>query len=233
LDTDLGLWYVICSFLPPISDVYKLFSPLQELPALGRNTVYVISYVLFVILSVPTALVDNFAGLIVLRFITGFLGSPCLATGAASMGDMYDMMHLPFAIIGWTASAFAGPALGPLISGFAVPAENWRWALWPILWLNGPVCLAMIFFLPETLGANILYRRARRLRKSTGNDKLRSQSEIDQKNMSVGSVVKNQLIKPFEITFKDPSVFFINLYTACVYGVYYRYVVKIQILRLN
>jgi MFS transporter, DHA1 family, multidrug resistance protein len=28
----------------------------------------------------------------------------------------------------------------------------------------------------------------------------------------------------FEITFKDPAVFFINLYTAYVYGIYYRYV---------
>jgi MFS family permease len=79
---------------------------------LGRNTVYVVTYALFVILSVPTALVDNFAGLVVLRFITGFLGSPCLATGAASMSDFYAMSHVPFAIIAWTASAFAGPALG-------------------------------------------------------------------------------------------------------------------------
>jgi MFS transporter, DHA1 family, multidrug resistance protein len=79
---------------------------------LGRNTIYIITYALFVILSVPTALVDNFAGLVVLRFITGFLGSPCLATGAASMSDFYSMSYVPFAIIAWTASAFAGPALG-------------------------------------------------------------------------------------------------------------------------
>lgn len=133
------------------------------------------------------------------------------------------MMTLPFAMIGWTGAAFAGPALGPLISGFAVPAMNWRWALWPILWLNGPIFLAMFFFLPETLGANILYRRAHRLRESTGNQQLRAQSEIDQGNLSFGSVVRNQLIKPVEITFKDPSVFFINLYTAYVYGLYYSF----------
>lgn len=78
----------------------------------GRNTPYIVTYGLYVILAVPTALVDNFAGLIVLRFLTGFLGSPCLATGAASQSDMYDFVHLPYALIGWTASAFAGPSFG-------------------------------------------------------------------------------------------------------------------------
>ena len=65
-----------------------LFSPLSEIPRLGRNIPYIFSFALFVILCVPTALVDNYAGLLVLRFLTGFMGSPCLATGGATMGDI-------------------------------------------------------------------------------------------------------------------------------------------------
>lgn len=53
-----------------------LWAPLSEIPAIGRNYVYAITYILFVILSIPTALVDNYAGLLVLRFLTGFFGSP-------------------------------------------------------------------------------------------------------------------------------------------------------------
>ena len=68
-----------------------LFSPLSEIPVIGRNPPYVASFAIFVILCVPTALVDNFAGLLVLRFLQGFLGSPCLATGGASMGDMVSL----------------------------------------------------------------------------------------------------------------------------------------------
>lgn len=66
----------------------QLFSPLSEVPAFGRNIPYMSSLGLFVILCIPTALVDNYAGLLVLRFITGFLGSPVLATGGATMQDM-------------------------------------------------------------------------------------------------------------------------------------------------
>jgi DHA1 family multidrug resistance protein-like MFS transporter len=65
-----------------------IFSPLSEIPIFGRNVPYMISFGLFVILCVPMALVDNYAGLLVLRFLTGFMGSPCLATGAATMQDI-------------------------------------------------------------------------------------------------------------------------------------------------
>lgn len=40
-----------------------LFSPLSEVPAIGRNQPYAISGFLFIILCIPTALIKNFAGL--------------------------------------------------------------------------------------------------------------------------------------------------------------------------
>ena len=97
-----------------------------------------LTYAIFVILIVPTALVDNFAGLIVLRFLLGFFGSPCLATGGASLQDMYSFVKIPYAMSVWAIAATLGPALGPIISGFSVTAENWRWSLWEMLWLSRP-----------------------------------------------------------------------------------------------
>jgi DHA1 family multidrug resistance protein-like MFS transporter len=72
-----------------------LFAPLSEIAAIGRNWVYVPTFLLFVILSVPTALVDSYAGLLILRFLTGFFGSPCLANGGASVGDMVGFISGP------------------------------------------------------------------------------------------------------------------------------------------
>ena len=53
-----------------------LFSPLSEVPAIGRNPPYAISGFFFIILCIPTALVDNFAGLMVLRFLLGCKHNP-------------------------------------------------------------------------------------------------------------------------------------------------------------
>ncbi|KAH7191366.1 major facilitator superfamily domain-containing protein [Fusarium oxysporum] len=200
-----------------------LFSPLSEIPRIGRNPVYIVTMFLFVIISIPTALVGNYPGLIVLRFLQGLFGSPCLASGGASLGDIYSLMALPYALMAWVAAAYCGPALGPLISGFAVPAKSWRWSLYESIWASAPIFMLMFLLLPETSGANILLRRAKRLRKLTGNERFMSQSEIDQHNMKVSAVVIDALIKPMEITIKDPAVLFVQVYTAIIYGIYYSF----------
>lgn len=85
-----------------------LFSPISEIPAIGRNPPYAISGFLFVILCIPTALVNNFAGLMVLRFLLGFMASPCLATAGASLADIWTMAQFPFAVALWAATATMG-----------------------------------------------------------------------------------------------------------------------------
>ena len=210
--------YVLAYGIGPL-----LFAPLSEIPVVGRNSVYTVTFLLFVILSIPTALVNNFAGLLVLRFLQGFFGSPCLANGGATMQDMYSLLKLPYALTIWVAAAYCGPSLGPLISGFAVTAEGWRWSLWEILWLAGPVFILMFLCVPETSTPNILLRRAARLRALTGDKRLQAQSEIDQKGLRPSAVIIDALIKPMEITVKDPAIAFVNIYTSLVYGIYYSF----------
>lgn len=210
--------YVLAYGIGPL-----LFAPLSEIPVVGRNPVYTATFTIFVILSIPTALVNNFAGLLVLRFLQGFFGSPCLANGGATMQDMYSLLKLPYALTVWVSAAYCGPALGPLLSGFAVTAKGWRWSLWEILWIAGPVLILMFLFVPETSTPNILLRRANRLRKLTGDSRLMAQSEIDQQGLKPSAVIVDALIKPIEITIKDPAIAFVNLYTSIVYGIYYSF----------
>ena len=187
--------YVLAYGIGPL-----IFAPLSEIPIVGRSPVYAVTMLVFVILSIPTALVKNFAGLLVLRFLQGFFGSPCLANGGASMQDMYSLLKLPYALCVWVSAAYCGPALGPLLSGFAVTAKGWRWSLWEILWIAGPVWVLMFLLVPETSSPNILLRRAARLRALTGDSRLRSQSEIDQKNIKPTQIIISAFIKPLEIT---------------------------------
>jgi DHA1 family multidrug resistance protein-like MFS transporter len=79
----------------------------------------------------------------------------------------------------------------------------------------------MFLFLPETSTPNILLRRAERLRKLTGDQRFMSQSEIDQRHMTVSAVTIDALIKPIEISVKDPAVLFVQIYSAITYGIYY------------
>ncbi|SCV38501.1 related to FLR1-Putative H+ antiporter regulated by yAP-1 and involved in multidrug resistance [Fusarium fujikuroi] len=219
LEATLGLaMYVLGYGIGPL-----LFSPLGEIPRIGRNPVYIITFGIFVVISIPTALVDSFAGLVVLRFLQGFFGSPCLASGGASLGDMYSMIHMPLAMIAWVGAMSCGPSLGPLISAYAVTAKGWRWSLYESIWVSAPVLIALFIFMPETSAPNILLRRAERLRRLTGSLKLQSQSEIDQAHLTVSGIAVEALIKPLEITVKDPAVLFVQIYSAILYAIYYSY----------
>lgn len=215
----LGLaLYVLAYGIGPM-----LFSPASEIPLIGRNIIYIITYTIFVALCVATSLVDNFAGLLVLRFLLGFFGSPCLVTGGASFGDMYAPVKMPYVIAFWAGAATLGPALGPVISGFAVSAKGWRWSSWELLWLSAPILLLLAIFLPETSHDAILLRRARRLRKHTARNDLKSQSEIDVANLTLRQIAQEALIKPWQINILDPAVLFTTVYTALVYGIFYSF----------
>ena len=48
-----------------------VFSPMSENAIFGRTSIYIITLFLFVILQIPTALVNNIAGLCILRFLFG------------------------------------------------------------------------------------------------------------------------------------------------------------------
>lgn len=136
---------------------------------------------------------------------------------------MYSIIKLPYALGLWALAATSGPALGPIISGFSVAAENWRWSLWEMLWLSGPVFILMLLFLPETYTANILLRRAQRLRKLTGNPAYRSQSELDQAALKPRAVLFDALVRPMQLMLLDPAIGFTAAYAALCYAIYYSF----------
>lgn len=200
-----------------------LFSPLTEIPVVGRNPVYWLTFTVFWVLSFPEAVTNSFGGLLALRFWLGFFGSPALANGGATIGDMFPLIYIPYGLSFWVFSAWSGPAFGPIIGGFAAQAKSWRWPFWEITWMASPVLLSLLVFMPETSAPNILLRRARRLRKLTGDSRLQSQSEIDQRSLSASDILFSALVRPMEIMFKDPSIFFVHVYTGYFYGVFYTF----------
>lgn len=129
----------------------------------------------------------------------------------------YSLLELPVYLSSWTAACFWGPALGPVIAGFAVQAKGFRWGLWEIVWLTAPILVVFIFAYPETSADNILRRRAQRLRKLTGVNNIKSKSEIEQQNLKASEIFWDAIIKPVEISIKDPAIMFTNLYVSLPY----------------
>lgn len=194
---------------------------MSEIPTIGRNPIYIGTLFVFVVLQIPTALATNFGMLLAFRFLTGFFGSPVLATGGATLVDIYAPKKRAYAMAVWGISAICGPSLGPLIGGFAAQAEGWTWTIWELMWLSGFAFCFLFLLLPETSAANILYRRTARLRKISGDTKLMCEPELVAEGMSGNEIAKMILVRPITLNFTEPMVFLLNLYIALIYGLLY------------
>lgn len=111
---------------------------------------------------------------------------------------------------------------GPVVGGFAATAKGWTWTIWELCWLSGFSLIVLFFFLPETSHANILHRRARRLRKLTGRPNLRCESEfLNEQNNHLIHDIALSTARGFALNFQEPIVFFLNIYTCLIYGLIY------------
>ncbi|KAK0490269.1 major facilitator superfamily domain-containing protein [Armillaria novae-zelandiae] len=100
----LGLsLYVLAYGIGPM-----FLAPLQELPGIGRNPVYMVTLFLFVVFQVPVAVARNMSTVLAFRFLTGFVGSPALATGGASMADIYPMHQFAYVLGIWATWRCSG-----------------------------------------------------------------------------------------------------------------------------
>ncbi|KAF5325000.1 hypothetical protein D9619_009780 [Psilocybe cf. subviscida] len=197
-----------------------ILSPLSEIPSIGRRPIYIITLLIFVALQVPALYANNIHTLLAMRFFAGFFGSPALATGGATIQDMFNHMKLPYAIIPWSVTALCGPVLGPIIGGFAAQAKGWKWPIWELLWLCGFTIIVLVFWFPETNAETILLRRARRIRKRTGIQNIFSESEIRQAHMHTSEVVFESLWRPFQLM-TEPVIFYVDIYIAIGYATFY------------
>ncbi|EMG45397.1 Cycloheximide resistance protein [Candida maltosa Xu316] len=209
------------------------WSPLSENSRIGRTPLYIITLFIFFILQIPTALSNHIAGLSVLRVIAGFFAAPALSTGGASYGDFIAMHYYSIALGVWSIFAVAGPSIGPLIGAAVInrshDADGWRWSFWFMAILSGVCFIVLSFSLPETYGKTLLRRKAERLRKLTGNNRIISEGELEDGHKTTGQVVSSLLWRPLEITMLEPVVFLIDIYIALVYSIMYLFFESVPI----
>jgi MFS transporter, DHA1 family, multidrug resistance protein len=107
---------------------------------------------------------------------------------------------------------YCGPAIGPLMAGYAV-SSDWRWPLYEII-IMAVIVMALLPFMPETYPDTVLLHRARRLRKATGNDAYRAESEL--KPLELGKILFGAFIRPIQITVLDPAVAYAFVPRSCL-----------------
>src|SRR5216684_6079678 len=93
--------------------------------------------------------------------------------------------------------------------------------IWELMWLSFATLILLFFIYPETSTSNVLYQRACRLHKATGNSWIMSTSEIGLMTMSARDLAVDILVHPFTLNFQEPIVFALNVYISLIYALLY------------
>ncbi|GKT62995.1 major facilitator superfamily transporter [Colletotrichum tofieldiae] len=202
------------------------FAPLSEI--YGRQVIYASTLLLAVVFIIPCAVANNFATLIVCRTIDGIAFSAPMTLVGGTLADLWRNEERGVPMAAFSAAPFIGPAIGPLVGGFLSDAAGWRWLYWIQLILAFVVWVLISFTVPETYAPTILARRARKMRKDTGDASHVTEQDIDMRPLSERLGIF--LIRPFQLLFRELIVFLISIYMSVLYGLLYMFFVAFPII---
>lgn len=194
-----------------------LWAPLSEY--YGRRWIFCSTYILYFIFTFLCAFTPTFAGLLVGRFLTGTFASAALSNVPGVLADLWPPIERGNAMCVFSMMTFAGPALGPVVSGFLEVTKDWRWAFYVLLWL-GVITLVPMLTIPETLPAQVLVNKARRIRnaKVPGYENVLAPREAS--GQTLKQIFRVTLTRPWIILF-DPISFLVAVYLSIVYALLY------------
>ncbi|KZO92337.1 MFS general substrate transporter [Calocera viscosa TUFC12733] len=195
-----------------------LWGPLSE--TYGRRPIFILAFVVYTIFQIACAVAPNTGALVAFRFLGGCFAAAPLTNAGALLADIWDADTRGKSMAFFTLAPFAGPALGPIVSGYmSVAGVGWRWLFW-VLAIFAGVCTGLIILtLPETYGPILLSNKAKATRLSTGDS--RYYSALERADTHWKARVSNILARPFKILFLEPMLIFITIYMSFVYGCIY------------
>jgi multidrug resistance protein len=117
----------------------------------GRRSIYIVSFVFFVVFTVLSALAENITWLIVVRLLSGGSAGSVQAVGAGTISDIWEPKERGKAMGLFYLGPLMGPLLMPIIGGALANSLGWRSTQWFLVIYGGVVLVLIIFALPETL----------------------------------------------------------------------------------
>lgn len=205
-----------------------IWGPLSE--EYGRKYVMIIAFTIYTIFMLASALAPNFPALVIFRLIDGIAAASPITICGGTCADLFkgpEARGRAMAI--FMAVTTFGPTAGPIISGYLSPV-SWRWSFWVGLIMAG-VSFIPLVLVPETYGPQILKKRAKRLRKETGQDNIMAPKEMDKQDLS--HIITVVLTRPVRMFLFEPLVFFTCIYLSLTYASFYMFFQSFPIIYEN
>ncbi|KAK2061293.1 major facilitator superfamily transporter [Colletotrichum caudatum] len=207
----------LSTFVLGISLGPMFLSPLSEF--WGRRPIYIVSWTMYVIWLIPSAVAQNIATMIVARFIDGLSGSAFLAVSGGTVSDLFARHELQAPMLMYSLAPFIGPCIGPLMGGFINYHANWRWTYYVMIIWAFVLLISIVVFVPETYHPIVLRNKARKIRKETGDE--RWKAPVEKSTKSVIKTIGTSLMRPFQLLAFEPMVLSLDVFSAILLGILY------------
>ncbi|PWN34931.1 putative mfs-multidrug-resistance transporter [Meira miltonrushii] len=192
-----------------------IFGPMSEI--MGRKPVLIIGTVVFFVACLLSGFVTAVWQLMLLRFLSALGASAPMSIGGAVLTDMFAPDERGRAMTLFALAPQLAPSLGPIMGGWiAQEAKEWRWIFFTAA-ICGFTAAAPMFFVRETYTPAILARRAKKLRKETGNTQLTTIFERRQETKK--QIITRGVVRPLVLFTCEPIVQLLTLYVSLIYGI--------------
>ncbi|KAM3508857.1 hypothetical protein MY11210_006568 [Beauveria gryllotalpidicola] len=195
------------------------FGPMVLAPCtevFGRRPVWLICACYYIVWNTAAGFSKSPGVLILCRVMSGLGASAEFAVSSPVLADIWtpEQRGKSYAIS--TFLPLLGPALGPIVGGAVTHTIGWRWIFYILSIYDGILVIAGFFLLPETFKVILLERKAKRLRKETGQAYYTEES-----HEQLGSRLAVSLTRPFRLLFTHPTIQFMGILLAYNFGLLY------------
>ncbi|EON68689.1 hypothetical protein W97_07947 [Coniosporium apollinis CBS 100218] len=118
---------------------------------LGRRTIYLVSFALFIVFNVLSAVSTGIGMFIVMRLLSGGAGASVQAVGAGTIADLWEPKERGRAMGIFYLGPLCGPLFAPIVGGAMAQGLGWRSTQWFLVVYGGLTWIGILFCLPETL----------------------------------------------------------------------------------
>ncbi|KAF7557269.1 hypothetical protein G7Z17_g806 [Cylindrodendrum hubeiense] len=200
--------YVLGFALGPI-----ILAPLSEL--YGRLIIYHFCNIAYFAFTIGCAFSTDVGMFLAFRIICGCAASGPMSIGGGTVADITPQEQRGKAMALFAMGPLIGPVIGPIMGGFVSENVGWRWTFRIIMILSGVIGAATFIFTRETNAVVLLQRKAERMRKETGNDKLVPKVT---KEGTPRQMLLRAIVRPLKMLIFSPIVLLVSLYTGVLFG---------------
>lgn len=196
-----------------------VIGPLSEM--YGRRPVLHATNIWFLTWNIVCGFSNNKGTLISARLFAGLGASAIYALGGGVLGDVWPPEQRGRSLGHYLLIPLLGAAVGPILGGFITENTTWRWMFWSTSILQAIMITASVPLFSETYAPTILLKKARHLRKITGDPRFYTEVEMLALGRSVSWVLIRSLSRPMRLLLFHPIVQIQACLSAFAYGILY------------